>query len=34
VKAAHGLLYFKEMKVDEFIRHARELEKALEGMLL
>jgi glucosamine-6-phosphate deaminase len=34
LKAAHGLLYFKEMKVDEFIQHARELEQALEGVLL
>jgi glucosamine-6-phosphate deaminase len=33
LKAAHGLLYFKEMKVEEFIQHARELEKALEGEL-
>ncbi len=33
LKAGHGLLYFKEMKVEEFIQHARELEKALEGEL-
>jgi glucosamine-6-phosphate deaminase len=33
LKAAHGLLYFKEMNVDEFTQHARELEKALEGEL-
>jgi glucosamine-6-phosphate deaminase len=33
LKAAHGLLYFKEMKVEEFIQQARELEKALEGEL-
>ncbi len=34
LKASHGLLYFKEMNVGEFIRHARELEQALEGVLL
>ena len=34
LKATHGLLYFKEMNVEEFIKHARELEKALEGVLL
>jgi len=33
LKAAHGLLYYKEMKVEEFIQQARELEKALEGEL-
>jgi glucosamine-6-phosphate deaminase len=33
LKATHGLLYFKEMKVEEFIQQARELEKALEGEL-
>jgi glucosamine-6-phosphate deaminase len=33
LKAGHGLLYFKEMNVEEFTQHARELEKALEGEL-
>ena len=34
LKATHGLLYFKEMNVDEFLQHARELEKTVEGVLL
>jgi glucosamine-6-phosphate deaminase len=34
LKAAHGLLYYKEMKVDEFIQQARELEKSTEGDIL
>jgi glucosamine-6-phosphate deaminase len=32
VKATHGLIYFKEMDVEEFIQQARELEKTVEGM--
>lgn len=31
IRAAHGLLYFKEMNVDEFLAQARELEKAMGG---
>jgi len=34
LKATHGLIYFKEMNVDEFLQHARELEKTVEGVLL
>jgi glucosamine-6-phosphate deaminase len=32
VRAAHGLLFFKEMNVGEFLKQARELEKSIEGM--
>jgi glucosamine-6-phosphate deaminase len=31
VRAAHGLVFFKEMKVSEFLGQARELEKSMEG---
>jgi glucosamine-6-phosphate deaminase len=31
IRGAHGLLYFKEMKLEEFLRHARELEAAIYG---
>jgi len=31
IRAAHGLLYYKEMTVPEFLEHARELEKSQEG---
>ncbi len=34
LKATHGLLYYKEMKVEEFIQQARELEKSTEGDIL
>lgn len=33
LRTTHGLLYFKEMEVDEFLSHARELEKSMEGEL-
>lgn len=33
VRATHGLLYFKEMTVEEFLDQARELEKSMEGVL-
>lgn len=33
VRTSHGLLFFKEMNVDEFLDHARELEKSMEGIL-
>lgn len=33
VRASHGLLYFKEMSVEEFLREARDLEKSMEGMI-
>ena len=31
VRAAHGLVFFREMKVDEFLGQARELERSMEG---
>ncbi len=31
LRAAHGLIFVKEMSVDEFLGHARELEKSTEG---
>jgi glucosamine-6-phosphate deaminase len=31
IRASHGLIFFKEMGVDEFLSHARELEKTTEG---
>ena len=34
VRVSHGLLYFKEMDVDYFLSHARELEKSMEGVAL
>jgi len=34
LKATHGLIFFKEMNVDEFITQARELEKTTEGVFL
>jgi glucosamine-6-phosphate deaminase len=33
LRAAHGLLYFKEMTVEEFLKEARDLEKSMEGMI-
>lgn len=33
LRASHGLLFFKEMTVDEFLLQARELEKSIEGMI-
>ncbi len=31
IRAAHGLLFFKSMDVDTFLKQARELEKSMEG---
>jgi glucosamine-6-phosphate deaminase len=31
IRATHGMIYYKEMKLDEFLTHARELEKSIEG---
>ncbi len=31
LRAAHGLLFFKEMDVDTFLGHARQLEKSIQG---
>ncbi len=34
VRTTHGLLFFKEMTLNEFLGHARELEKSMEGVVL
>ena len=34
VRTTHGLLFFKEMNIEEFLTHARELEKSMEGVIL
>lgn len=34
IRGTHGVLYFKEMELAEFLGHARELEKSMEGILL
>ncbi len=34
IRACHGLLFFKEMKVEEFLASARELEKFIEGTVV
>jgi glucosamine-6-phosphate deaminase len=31
VRATHGMIYHREMKPEEFLKHARELEKSMEG---
>lgn len=31
LRSSHGLIFLKEMTVDEFLKHARELEKTTEG---
>jgi glucosamine-6-phosphate deaminase len=31
IRAAHGMLYFRELTVDQFLDQARELEKSMEG---
>lgn len=31
IRAAHGMLYFRELTVDQFLEQARELEKSMEG---
>ncbi|MBP1677854.1 MAG: 6-phosphogluconolactonase/glucosamine-6-phosphate isomerase/deaminase [Bacteroidetes bacterium] len=33
IRATHGLIYMKEMNVQEFLSHARELEKSMEGSI-
>lgn len=33
VRSSHGLIFFKDMNVEEFLAHARELEKSIEGMV-
>jgi glucosamine-6-phosphate deaminase len=32
LRGAHGILYFRDMSVDEFLMHARELMESMEGM--
>jgi glucosamine-6-phosphate deaminase len=34
VRTTHGLLFFKEMNLEVFLTHARELEKSMEGVVL
>jgi glucosamine-6-phosphate deaminase len=34
VRTTHGLLFFREMNLEEFLGHARELEKSMEGVVL
>jgi glucosamine-6-phosphate deaminase len=31
IRTTHGMVFHREMKVDEFLVHARELEKSMEG---
>jgi glucosamine-6-phosphate deaminase len=31
IRGTHGMVYYKEMNLDEFLKHARELEKSVEG---
>lgn len=33
VRSSHGLIYTKDMNVQEFLTHARELEKSIEGFI-
>jgi len=32
LRATHGMLFYKEMDVESFLKHARELEKSMEGI--
>lgn len=34
IRCTHGMVYYKEMSTDEFLKHARELEKSVEGEAL
>lgn len=31
IRSTHGMIYHKEMKLNEFLKYARELEKSIEG---
>lgn len=31
IRGTHGMVYYKEMYINEFLQHARELEKSVEG---
>lgn len=33
VRSSHGLIFFRDMNVEEFLSTARELEKSIEGMI-
>lgn len=33
IRASHGMIYYREMNVEEFMQQARELEKSMEGQL-
>jgi len=32
VRSTHGMIFYKEMSLNEFLEHARELEKSMEGV--
>lgn len=34
VRSTHGLLFIREMELNEFLTTARELEKSMEGVVL
>ncbi len=34
VRATHGLIYFRELTVDQFLQQAEELEKSMEGVAI
>jgi len=34
IRATHGMIYYREMKTEEFLMHARALEKSMEGDVL
>jgi len=34
IRGTHGMVYYKEMRFDEFLKYARELEKSVEGEAL
>jgi glucosamine-6-phosphate deaminase len=31
IRASHGMIFYKEMKIGEFLSHARELERSMQG---
>jgi len=33
LRASHGMIYYREMNVEEFLQQARELEKSMEGQM-
>lgn len=34
IRGTHGMVYYKEMFINEFLQHARELEKSVEGEMM